>query len=445
MMKHKLSTALLITAITFLLMVIIPSAFAQDQVSGDGVVPEPTPVNVEALVQQVEEALAKIEELEGRANDMLGVAMDMFGLFEGFSGVFGIALPVIVAVAGFFGYRRLEKAGDELREARERFDEEIEAKQQELESVQKKLEQSIKEHQTSSTNASIALGLLTVGRNQYRGKDNSGAIKTFQQARNYDPNNPVILYNLGYVHAQSDHFDEALEALEKAREFNREFAPAIAALGYVYRRMGDELSKQITNMLNTGIDKNDPQIAEMKSKRIQTYNLSEQHFIEALGKLPKLLDEDGESWWGALGGLYRRRGQIDEAIDAYEKGADVTPKSSYPFSNLAMLQAEKRNIPEMERRFVRVEQLAYGEVQADADNTWAFNDLITSRIVLHKHAEAKQALDEALQVATKDSPYALKSLQDTLMRLKDVLPEDEHPFVDEILGIIQKAMLNQKN
>lgn len=444
-MKHKLSTALSITLIMLFMMMFAMSTFAQDG-TGDEIVviPEPTPVNIEELVQQVEDALVKIEELEGRANDMLGVALDMFGLFEGFSGVFGIALPVIVAVAGFFGYRRLEKAGDELREARERFDEEIEAKQKELEIVQKKLEQSIKDHQVSATNTSIALGLLTVGRNQYRGKDNSGAIQTFTQARTYEPNNPVILYNLGYVHAQSDHFDKALEVLDKARELNKEFVPAIAALGYVYRRKGDELSKNIDNMLNSGIDKNDQQVEELKSERIKIYNLSEQYFIEALGKLPKLLDEDGESWWGALGGLYRRRGQINEAIDAYEKGADVTPKSSYPFSNLAMLQAEKRNIPEMERRFVRVEQLAYAEVQADADNTWAYNDLITSRIVLGKFEEAKQALEEALQIATKDSPYALKSLQDTLSRLKEVLSDDKHPSIEEILTLIQKAMLNQK-
>lgn len=430
-MKRYLTPALFISISLSMIWMLTTAAIAQD------IPPEPTPVDVEALVVQVEEALVRIEELEGRANDMLGVAMDMFGLFEGFSGVFGIALPVIVAVAGFFGYRRLERAGDELREARERFDREIEAKQQELESVQKALENTIEDQKSSATNASIALGLLTVGRNQYKGKDNGGAIKTFEQALKYDPKNPVLLYNLGYVYAQSDKFDQALEALEKAREFNDEFAPAIAALGYVYRRMGDEMTKKLENMLEAEIDKNDAQIETLQAEQIRIYNRSERYFIEALEKLPKLIDEDGESWWGALGGLYRRRGQIDNAIFAYEKGAEVTPKSSYPFSNLAMLQAEKRNLDEMRRRFVRVEQLAMGEVQADADNNWAFNDLITSRLVLGKYPEARQALDEALQIASKDSPYALKSLQDTIVRLKDVVAETEHPVFDEILVIVQ--------
>jgi tetratricopeptide (TPR) repeat protein len=435
-MKHHLTTALLTIVSLLAVLLFATSAFAQD----DGVVvsPEPTPVDVEALVVQVQDALIKIEELEGRANDMLGVAMDMFGLFEGFSGVFGIALPVIVAVAGFFGYRRLERAGDELREARERFDREIEAKQQELENVQKALEKTIEEQKSSATNSAIALGLLTVGRNQYKAKDNTGAIKTFNQALEYDPQNPVLLYNLGYVYAQSDKFEQAIVALEKALEYNEDFAPAIAALGYVYRRMGDELNKDIKNMVNVEINNHDSKIEELRTEQISSYNRSEAYFIDALKRLPKLIDEDGESWWGALGGLYRRRGQVDNAIYAYEKGAEVTPKSSYPFSNLAMLQAEKRNFDEMKKRFARVEKLALGEIQADADNTWAFNDLIISRIVLGKYPDAHQALEEALQIATQDSPYALKSLQDTLTYFKDVLDEEAQEHIDKILQTIRE-------
>ncbi len=432
--------------------------------------PPPTPIDLEALAIRVETALGEIQELEERTNDLMGLALDMFGLFEGLSAVFGIALPIIIAVAGFFGFRRLESSREELSEARESLEKELNEKREELEQIRRTFEVAVEDQRQIATNASIALGLLSVGRNQYRAKDNTGAIDTFKRALEFDTKNPVILYNLGYVETQSDKFSEALESLEKALALNPSFVPAKAAMGYVYRRMGDEVYKAIDKLTSTPAPgekpvnevevvqklnklripkielaekpfKDDTEkaecLAKLNTEFARLYNRSEEYFLRALEELPKLIDEDGESWRGALGGLYRRRGMVKEAIIAYEQGTLVTPKSSYPFSNLAMLYAQERRTAEMERTFRRVEQLALGEVQADSDNNWAFNDLVTSRLALGKDKEAHDALQEALQIASKDSPYALKSLVETLERLLGFISEERHTAIRNILQVIK--------
>ncbi len=153
--------------------------------------------------------------------------------------------------------------------------------------------------------------------------------------------------------------------------------------------------------------------------------------MRALKRSPKLVDEEGESWWGSLGGLYRRRGQVEQAIYAYEQAAAVMPNSSYAFSNLAMLYVQQRDRQKMLETFAQVEKLASGEVQADVDNYWAYNDLVTSRLALGQIDEAELALESVFRTVPDDSPYVLESLHDTLIRLMDALDPREARTVRE--------------
>jgi tetratricopeptide (TPR) repeat protein len=150
-------------------------------------------------------------------------------------------------------------------------------------------------------------------------------------------------------------------------------------------------------------------------------NHGEGHLIEALRLSPNLVDDDGESWWGSLGGLYRRRGQVQQAIFAYERAAEVTPHSSYPFSNLALLYMQTDNRDKMMATFKRVERLAYGETQADVDNYWAYADLLTAKLALGKADDAQHALTSVLDLAPKGSAHVLTMLVDTLERLTTAL------------------------
>jgi tetratricopeptide (TPR) repeat protein len=215
--------------------------------------------------------------------------------------------------------------------------------------------------------------------------------------------------------------------LEHALEIEPELPQALATLGYVYRRQAEELS--------------------MGPERIEKFNLAEAKLLEALRISPRLIDDDGESWWGSLGGLYRRQGQVDQAIYAYEQAAKVTPRSSYPFSNLALLFMAKRDRQAMLQTYEKVEQLALTESQAEANNYWAFGDLLTSRLALGKVELADATLASLFYTTPAGSSYSLELVIETLERLMEALggpQEAPHipPYIQQIREHIDRYQPN---
>lgn len=389
--------------------------------------PEP-PITEERLidlVEQAEDAAERAEAAAARADaraeeagNAFNIASSLFGLFEAMSGAVGLVVPILAVAAAFLGFRRLESAQNELRQARERFEQEIRERGAELDTLRDELETITREQRESASNASLALALLPVGERQYRAQDYGGALDTYLRALKLDPENPVIHYRIGYVYTQSGELEKAEEHLSRSLELDPQFIPARAARGYVYRRMGDKMPPSV--------------------ERDLMHNRAEENFLEALRTSPKLMDEDGESWWGSLGGLYRRRGQIEQAINAYERCTEVTPQSSYPFSNLALLYAQTQNREKMLETYRRVEKLAAMEVQADVDNYWAYADLIVARLALGKVREAEDVLETGLSTAPPDSPYTLESLVDTLNRLSAALNAEERQPVERVIAYIER-------
>ena len=445
----------LLLTISLLLLVAVPLA-AQEAT--------PDPVgepDIEALVERAEDAATRAEEaleeisvVEQRANDAVGLAGDMFGLFEAMSAAIGIIVPMLVVVGGLFGLRQLQQAKQELEDATKRFENDMRSRTADLETARAnfekqtedqrhRLEEAVTQQQESAKATSIALSLLLVGDSQYKAQDYNGALDTYQRALEFDKLNPGIHYRMGYVYTQSGQLEKARHRLETALQLDEKYTPARAALGYVYRRMGDDIDKEINRLREAGIEESNPDFMRMLTNRDQTYVKSEQNFMEALSTLPKIVDEDGESWWGALGGLYRRRGQTQQAITAYRRATEVTPQSSYPFSNLALLYAQVGDLEAMAKTYQRVEQLAYAETQADVDNYWAFADLIVSRLAQGKVQETYNILDTALATAPVDSPYTLESLMDTLGRLADYMDDEQAKPLLEVIDYIKNFIANR--
>ncbi len=407
--------------------------------------PEPTPDpnldSIQRLVERAELAAQRADESANAAeqatlyaNGYIEQANGLLGLFQNVTAVTAIVIPLLAVVAGLIGLNRLNSAQTELEQARERFEKEISARQAELlklrdeleasgEQLRQELRHTGAEQREDSARATLALALLPLGERQYRAQDYKGALDTYRRALELDNDNPVTHYRMGYVHTQSGDLEEAVQRLTRSLEIVSDFAPALAALGYVYRRIGEKMAN--------GID------------RDTMLNLAEQKLLQALKLSPKLIDDDGESWWGSLGGLYRRRGQTDQAIAAYSQAADVTPHSSYPFSNLALLYMQKNDREAMLRTYKRVERLAAGEVQAEVDNYWAYADLIIARLALGKKVD--DILDTAIGTAPLDSPYTLDSLIDTLGRLSAVLTPEEQAPVKHVMTYIREIAETRKN
>ena len=440
-MRRLLSVTCFLFLFLFALLAapLVPPAFAQS--AEQTLPPDATPAAPAALDPVSLSALAtaiadNADRAERGANDAERYANDasrFFGLFE----AFGIVVAIASVALGIYGVTNVfserkerkeerEQFEAELAEARRRLEEQMASKEQDLQALREQLLQNAEHQHKSASQATLALALLPLGERQYKAQDLKGAADTYTRALALDEDNPLIHYRLGYVHVQSGQLEEAETHLIRSLEIDPEFVLAMAALGYVYRRMGDKMPAGL--------------------ERDQMHNKGEHFLLEALKRSPKLVDDDTEAWWGSLGGLYRRRGQIDQAIYAYEQAAIVTPHSSYPFSNLALLYMAKHDRAQMLETYKRVERLARGEAMAEVDNYWAYADLLTSRLALGKLDEAEDALISVFDIAPPDSPYALEMLADTLTRLTEALGGDEAaPHIPPIIERIRTHTRNNQS
>jgi tetratricopeptide (TPR) repeat protein len=426
---------------------------------------------------RAEAAAVLAQEAADRATETTDVSMRIVNIFETTGLLFSVFLgisAVIVTVLGFVWFNGLrnrlnnaEQLAPEFKSLQNRFGEitqaqkdvtsmreDVERERGELRTLERKLGATIEENRTQVrqelrkygrkishrmkiyeskiqsqrdeiNNAILALGLMPLGERQYRIKDNEGALDTYKRALKLDQENPIILYKIAYVHAQMGELETAEKCLTQARTIVHDFAPAIATLGFVYRRMAEKMPEH-----------NDHDV--QRSKLLAD---AESLLIQALTMSPSLIDEDGESWWGSLGGLYKRRKEDDKAIDAYEKAAKVVPYSSYPLSNIAPYYLKRRDKEKMLSTYRRVERIARGKIQASPDEYWPYADLLVARLAIGKIQEAEETLQSVLEMLPEDLPYAASSLIDTLEKISGLLDESAHiqTAIDKIRQHLSKS------
>lgn len=390
----------------FMLLLLLPGASAVSaQADSDALI---------ALADHVRQDLARAE----RAIDQ---AFNLLGLLEAFS----LVVTIVGGAGVIFGVTRFIAAQNQLRESRRRFENEILRTRRQLREETRQREQAFAGLQDSlqatveksTGDATRALSFLPLGERQYRSGDLRGARAIYERALRLDPLNPVINYRMGYTCSQSGALDEAERYLRQALAGEPDFAPALASLGYVYRRRAEELPEGV--------------------ERARAFNEAERHLTQALALLPNLVDDDGESWWGSLGGLYRRRGQLAEAVSAYREAARVTPASSYAYVNLALLGMQQDGVDSLRETWRQAQQLAAAETRADVDNYWGYADLVTTSLALGDAAAADDALTAFFRSIPADAGQVPQVLRGSLEQLAAALPEGERGAVQTAIGRIK--------
>ncbi len=274
------------------------------------------------------------------------------------------------------------------------------------------IETSLEQQRLAAAQAALALTLLPQAERQYRAKDLDSALDTYQRALTLNEANPLVHYRIGYIYAQRGQLDRADKHLERALALAPDFSPAVAARGYVCRRRADAARPG----------------AEQEKLRF----LAEEKLRAALRQSPRLLDEDGESWWAALGGLYRSAGSARRALRAYQEAAAVTPYSAYPLGNLALLRGSAGDTAAMLDTLRDVERLARAEIQAAPDDYWPYADLLLARLGLGKIQEAEETLKTALRLLPPAVPHAAAGLEKALTTLAELLPDSAATIADVI-------------
>jgi tetratricopeptide (TPR) repeat protein len=319
---------------------------------------------------------------------------------------------------------------EETREFVKRTEEQLQQRNERLDQLEKRLTDDLR-RMVDETHREIdqvkrqgrdsfrVLSLQLLAEQQVRAHNIETAIGTLQTALALAPDDHATNYLLGYLHASRQEIDQAIEYLEHALAQEPNFTPGIAALGLALRRQGDRIT--------------DPaRLAE----RDQYWAQAESKLLEALSKDSKLTDADGESYYGTLGGLYRRQKRYYAALDAYERAHRVTPDSSYPVINLATIHKHQGNDTQAEHYFQEVVKQAQLQLDDDPRDAWTRCDLAEARLVL---GEPEVALAE-LQIVIDQEPErgVLEAVRSGLQFLAEA-PEPI-PGLDQMIAMLDKAL-----
>jgi len=342
-----------------------------------------------------------------RANDATTFADSILSFLEGASVVIGAGL----AVGAWILRNSIQKQFEESRAFAERAEARIREREHQLDNLEKMLVGQL-DSMVQTTTGQIAdvrrqgrdsfrlLSLLVLAEQQVRAHNIETAIRTLQDAYKLDADNHAANYLLGYLYTTRKEFDKAIERLHHALEQDPNFTPALAALGLAMRRKGDSLHSQ-----------------GQFAARDQLWAQAETKLLEALSQDPRLTDADGESYYGTLGGLYRRQGRYDQAIQAYEKAHAITPNSSYPIANLATLHIHQGHAEQSTRFFHRVLKTAELQLDDDPRDVWTRADYAQAKLVLGYPDEALEQIKMILD--QKPERTVLDTVRNGLQFLAD--------------------------
>jgi tetratricopeptide (TPR) repeat protein len=369
---------------------------------------------------------AEAEAILARANDAAAFVGNLLSFLEATFAVITLGL----AVGAWVVRAMVLDQAEEAREFVERTQEELKARGEHLDQLEKTLteelrrmfqqtQEDIGEVKQEGRDAFRVLRLQLLAEQQVRSHNLNSAIDTLLTAHRLDPDDHATNYLLGYLFTSRKEIEKALEYLEHALDLDSEFTPGIAALGLALRRKGDSIT--------------DPARTE---ERDRYWAQAEAELHEALTKDSKLTDADGESYYGTLGGLYRRQKRYYAALDAYERAHAVTPASSYPITNLATIHAHQGNLTEARFYFEQVLKQAALQLDDDPRDVWTRSDLAQARLVLGDPDEALRQLQ--IVIDQEPEPGVLETVYDGLKFLSEA-PEPI-PGLEAMIGQIERAL-----
>lgn len=367
--------------------------------------PSPAPTAPSAPSASPDDILAAANKASADANQAVNLVNSMLSFIQ-VAGVIGTILAALSAAAfGYTGLRTISEYRGELNKARAELDE-----------MRAKLEAETAEVRGQGNRAIRALSLMQLGEQQLESRNIKAALRVYREAYDLDPENRAINYFLGELYIQDRDIEKGIHHLELALSGGEDYAPAEAALAYALRLQGDR--------------------AKDPNERNLRYSEAENRFLKALKSDPAVRDINGESVYGVLGGLYKRQNRIADAIRCYEEAARITPQSTYPVVNLAMLLFMDGRLDEAKEYFRRSAAMSSRLLDANPADYWTRLDLTTAQLVLGQVDDAKRNLTSATRQLQSVSP--LEIFLGDLQRLRNA-PQPP-PDIDQIIDTVQQAI-----
>ncbi len=198
--------------------------------------------------------------------------------------------------------------------------------------------------------------------------DTEGAIRNFEQALRYMPDDAASMYELSEQYYNADRIEEALNMIQKAAKTDPENKWYQMRLGLFYRNLEqykdfiqlfekltakypddpDMLSELIdayliTEKYDKALEKMDileQQVGEnelITEQRLQIYK-RQGNTKKVISELEKLIEQNPENirYYGMLASFYSDNGKIKDAIKTYEKIKEINPE--HPYINVSLLE-----------------------------------------------------------------------------------------------------------
>ena len=220
---------------------------------------------------------------------------------------------------------------------------------------------------------------------KYR-EDTEGAIRNFEQALRYMPNDAASMFELSEQYYTVGRLDDAFRMIEKAAELDPENKWYQMRLGVFYRELG-----QLGDFINLyePLTKKYPDDMEMLSELIEAYLLTEQ-FDKALAKMDVLEQQIGQNDFITEQrlGVYKRQGNGMKLVAELERLIKENPENVRYYSLLAQEYAEMGKDKEALKTYEKIKEVNPNDpyinvsllefYEKNGDKEKAFNELIAA-------------------------------------------------------------------
>jgi tetratricopeptide (TPR) repeat protein len=338
---------------------------------------------------------------------------------------------IVLGVFGFRGFQDFERKWDShLGEVENDWHErlgKIENEWREHVNQINQLEQEAKDKQTALVRTQQALVYLGLGDRLYNQKDIKNAVAAYKKVASLLPDDPQINYVLGRIYSGAEYFDDAINSFEAALKVQPDLPEVEMELGLAYRRRGEYQKGPNEDALRT-ID-----YAKAIEHLQRATELSSNHkasFATLSG-----LDRP-EDAFATIGGLYRRKGEYEKALEYYEQAYRINPSSSYALGNVASLSWYLVKLDKAREYYILTEALAkVRNMTPHPEDYWDYYDLALAQLVLGKTNEAK----DTYRIAIEKTPgvVPIDSVLDVLRLLQKA--KDPIPGLNDVIEMIEKA------
>lgn len=139
-----------------------------------------------------------------------------------------------------------------------------------------------------------------------------------EQLSREEPENPVVLYNLGMCYSEQGNLEDSIKVLERCIELAPDFVNPYAALGFSYARSGQ--TEKAIEILEEARRKEPENVFVLKN----------------------------------LGSIYGNLGRIDEAIECFESAQEQQPDSPDILYGLAYAYEQQGDVTQADELYQRI-------------------------------------------------------------------------------------------